>query len=141
MLLLSSPSTGCSNQRTIGWTFRYCDTCFRRSLHPFQSLRSGPSLSRLVLAEFPTVMDLHVRVCGLGLWPFSCFIGNGGSSPPPFPTSCFPLGLWALRDWSGVKVPLPHTILNGSQLNASGHLGMCLLFFVFPGHSSGLSPE
>lgn len=96
--LLTSPKvpcTSCPNQRVTSQTFYCCDTCFRGSLHPAMSLRSGATLSTLVLAELPTVIDFCVVVCGLDTRPFSCFISVRG--PPP-PRSCFPLCLWALSD-------------------------------------------
>ena len=59
-LLLDSPCTRCPNQRVTSQTFYCCDTHFRGSLHPVQSLRFGATLSTLVLAELPTVIDFCV---------------------------------------------------------------------------------
>lgn len=61
--LLTSPKlpcTSCPNQRVTSQTFYCCDTYFRGSLHPVQSLRFGATLSTLVLAELPTVIDFCV---------------------------------------------------------------------------------
>lgn len=61
--LLTSPKvpcTSCPNQRVTSQTFYCCNTCFRGSLHPVPSLRSGATLSTLILAELPTVIDFCV---------------------------------------------------------------------------------